>query len=139
MLRTSLVGILAVSALTSLPGAAAGQETIYGAFAFSQNRLVHTFSGPRTSQVEAEGAALESCRLQANDCVLTNHFFNACGALATAPDGSWGASWGETDPVAREKAMGFCARHSTECFIRVVQCVGSATTVSPPMIAPQMN
>ncbi|MCF3641954.1 DUF4189 domain-containing protein [Rhizobium sp. TRM95111] len=118
------------------PGAA---EDLVGAFAFSQNKHLHAFSGPKPSQAEAETAALEICRAQADDCQVTNYFQNACGALATAPDGAWGASWGNSEPAARQRALTYCAEHSTECTVLTVQCVGVSGFAAPPMASPQMN
>ena len=121
------------------PPCLAQEEAIVGAFAFSQNKHLHTYSGAMASREAAENRALELCRAEADDCRVTNYFQNACGALATAPDGSWGASWGDSEAAARQRSLDYCAEHSKQCTVRVVQCAGNSALSAPPVTGPQIH
>ena len=134
----SAIPLLATGLLLSSV-AFARAEAVFGAFAFSQQKHFHTFSGPMDSREAAEDKALRDCRVQAEDCNVTNYFQNACGALSTAPDGSWGASWGDSEAAARQRSLGYCAEHSKECTVRAVQCVGNSGFAAPPVAGPQVN
>ena len=108
------------------PAAAEGPvaDLPYGAIAISLTDRIYRYSGAFATQGEAEAEALNKCGAAGGtDCVVTNWFSNACGAMALG-DAGWGASWGETSPEAERKAVELCRGETVGCQVAESVCVG---------------
>jgi len=106
--------------LALAPGAALAQD-YYGAIAYSPRTGAHGWSYDHRSRSDAENRALSECRKHADDCRSLVWFKNACGALATGPDG-YGSGWGTSRSLAEAEAVKVCGRHSSGCSVRRWAC-----------------
>lgn len=96
----------------------------YGALAYSPSTGASGWSHSYSTRSAAEASALRGCAPYARDCRVAIWFVNACGAIATGPDG-WGSGWGNTRTRAEYEAMQVCNRHSRGCEIMRWQCSGA--------------
>ena len=117
---------LAIAAFFSLPTLcmfatpkAAVAQNYYGAIAYSQSSDAHGYSYDYYSQGEAEARALQECYNYSGsyDCVVTIWFRNACGALATTPNGAYGSAWGVNQAVAERNALETCSQYGQGCRV----------------------
>ncbi len=60
----------------------------------------------------SEDGALSRMFSECPTCDSWYTFYNACGAIARAPDGSWGSGWGETRQLAEQFAAQSCSNYS---------------------------
>lgn len=109
-----------------LSGAMAGTaqaQDMFGAIAYSQDTDQNGWATNFLSQYAAEKGALKECGALGPGCVVTTWFRNACGALAVAPDRSWGADWGNSEAEAGQKALGRCRTHAPKgCAVARAVC-----------------
>ncbi len=58
-----------------------------------------------------------NCGNHAYDCQIATYFYNACGAVARASNGGWGADWG--DDRARRRATRWrpCYNRGDNCRV----------------------
>jgi len=120
------VSQLAIATIFSLPTVLmfatpkALAQNYYGAIAYSQSADSHGYSYDYYSQGEAEARALQECNSYSGgsyDCVVTIWFRNACGALATTPDGAYGSAWGVNETVAERNALETCSQYGQGCSV----------------------
>ncbi|MEO1199543.1 MAG: DUF4189 domain-containing protein [Pseudomonadota bacterium] len=115
----------------TLPMAPAqAQEFLFGSIAISETGVFSAVNNLPT-QEEAEQAALSECEDRSRGCQMATWFRNACGALATAPDLSWGASWGVTVDAAEIAALELCGEYSDQCSIKESLCTANVNTDAP--------
>lgn len=98
----------------------------FGAIAYSPSSRAHGYSYNFGDRGSAESAALGYCRQSAGaaaDCAI-QVWFQSCGALAGAPDGSFGTGWGATPAQAQGHALAACQGHSTACRLTGTVCNG---------------
>ena len=92
-------------------GAAEAQSQKYGALAYDNATGAWGYSFDFNAPADARRRALNECAARSPNCRLLTTFSNACAALATASDHSFG--WA-VRPFAREAAAaahGECVRH----------------------------
>lgn len=99
---------------------------MFGAIAYSPNSGAWGWSKDYASQDEAETRAMDECESRSNgeECQVASWFRNACGSLATGPDG-WGADWGNDQWEAAAKALERCSEHSMTCTVKEKICVAN--------------
>ncbi|WP_349368148.1 DUF4189 domain-containing protein [Salinarimonas sp.] len=121
MRRIVIAGAACAMGIAMASGALAQER--YGAIAYSQETDAHGWSLDFSTQGEAEKRALKECGIHGPGCVVTTWFRNACGALAVAPDRSWGADWGASEDEAGRKALGRCRTHAAKgCVVARAVC-----------------
>lgn len=99
----------------------------FGAIAYSRTTGDYGFSYGQSSRGRAEQVALGYCgeqRNQARDCSVLVWFWNACAALATAPNGAYGGDHASDRRAAEESARRICANYGG-AGCRVVRTVCS--------------
>lgn len=118
-----LVMVLAACWMTGAAASAANAEDMFGAIAYSQETDAHGWAADFATRGEAEKRALKECGTHGSGCVVTTWFRNGCGALAVAPDRSWGADWGVSEDEAGRKAMARCRTQAAKgCFVARTVC-----------------
>ena len=118
MIRTALTA----GAVVAVGATAASAET-FGAFAFSPDTGAWGSSYNHQSRASAEGRALSECRQRAGDCRSILWFRDACGAIATSPNGGWGSGWGGSIILAEREAINSCVSYGNEgCSVLTTQC-----------------
>jgi hypothetical protein len=106
----------------ALASGALAQER-YGAIAYSQQTDAHGWALHVPTQGAAEKGALKECGTHGPGCVVTTWFRNGCGALAVAPDRSWGADWGASEDEAGRKALARCGTQAPKgCVVARAVC-----------------
>ncbi len=108
----ALAGLIAV-ALAAQTALAAAQDN-YGAIAFSTGSGAHGWANDYGSRGGAENAALSQC---GRGCRVVIWFKNACGALATASDNSYGTGWSGSRRAAEAIALRNCNERGGGCRI----------------------
>ena len=86
----------------------------FGAIAYSRSSGGYGYSFGHPSRRVAEGVALGHCRNDAKgagDCGVLVWFWNACAALAVAPNGSYGGDHAPDRARAERSAVRTCASH----------------------------
>jgi len=106
-------------------GATAAQADNYGAISISPHSGSTGWSHDYSSRWEAEQSSQSNCDQYADDCRVAIWFKNACGAVARAPDGGWGADWGDNRQDAEYAAIQSCEKHSYDCEVIRWQCSGA--------------
>ena len=108
----------------SPPGSGrSGGSRQYGAIAYSPATGNYGYSDNYPDETQAERRALSECS-QA-DCVIGIWFWNQCGALATADNGSWGADRGASQAQAQSLALARCRKENGDnCQIKLSHCSG---------------
>lgn len=100
--------------------------TLYGAFAFDQAKGVVGGVYNRKSRAQAEADALKACKEEGGTkCESIFWFYNMCGAMALASDGSYGWSYQPTANAARAQAMAECRKHAKDCEPTAAICTGN--------------
>ncbi len=107
-----ITGMLAC-ALT-LQARSALAEDYYGAIAFSESSGADGWANDHGSRRSAEETALQNCGPR---CEIVLWFKNACGALATASDHSYGTGWADSRREAEAIALNGCREHAEDCGI----------------------
>ncbi|BBK31711.1 uncharacterized protein DUF4189 [Stella humosa] len=100
-------------------GSSAPATRSFGAIAYSRAAGTHGYSYGRPSRAAAEATALGHCRRaggRTGDCAVLTWFWNSCGALSVAGNGSYGADHGPDRAAAERGAARVCARFGgTDC------------------------
>lgn len=81
-------------------------QTKFAAIARSEQTRKFGMSWAFTTREAAESRAIQECI--ASDCQVITWANNAFLAIAEADDGAWGATWGNTDGEAKQKALELC-------------------------------
>jgi len=110
----ALVGLFSVA--LSAPAAA---DDYFGAIAFSTSSGALGWSYDYGSRDEAEEQALQQC---GGGCRVVLWFKNACGAIATSSDHSYGSGWATSRRAAEEIAMNGCSKHADDCNVERWVC-----------------
>ena len=110
--------VVAIAMTTFASPAFAG----YGAIAFSQSSKAYGHSWNYQTRWDAEQRAINECSTRGYGCKAVMWFRNACGALALAPRGGYGAAWDTNKYVAQQKAMTECYNHNNSCYIQLSFC-----------------
>ncbi|WP_158284844.1 DUF4189 domain-containing protein [Hoeflea marina] len=113
------MAMIAVGLLMPASGAAAADN--YGAIAYSRTSGARAYSHDYSTRAGAETRALGECRARGRGCKIVTWYRNACGALASGPDG-WGASWSSSRRAAENKALAKCSTYSYSCGVLVWSC-----------------
>lgn len=99
--------------------------TLYGAFAFDPKKGTAGGVIDRKSREAAEADALKACREQGgNNCESIFWFYNMCGAMAIASDGSYGWSYQSTARAAQTQALAECRKRAKDCEPTMAICTG---------------
>ncbi len=103
--------------LASCVSVAEARADNYGAIAYSPETGAVGWSYDHPSRRQAERAAMRNCRGYAYDCRIATYFSNACGAVARARNGGWGADWGQDREEAESNALDACYNHGDGCRV----------------------
>ncbi len=98
----------------------------FGAIAYSPSARAHGYSYNAGDRGSAESIALGYCRRNAGgagDCAI-QVWFEKCGSLANAPDGSFGTGWGASQAQADGNALAACGAYSSSCRVEGTVCNG---------------
>lgn len=98
------------------------QAQSYGAIAYSPSSGAHGYSFGYRNQAGAQQRALRECNARGRGCRVAIWYKNACGAVAVAPNGSWGSGWGNSKQRANSEALRVCGRYSGGCRVRLNAC-----------------
>jgi Domain of unknown function (DUF4189) len=104
--------------LLAAPREAAADDH-YGAIAFSQSSGNWGYSFDFASRGGAERDALNRC---GDGCQIVLWFRNACGALASGDDNSYGTGWASSRGEAERIAMSGCRENSSKCSVTAWVC-----------------
>ena len=113
MIRTFVKSAIVVLPLM-MASTASGFADNFGAIAYAPGNGAMGWSYDYSSRAEAERRAMSECRSRASGCRIATWFRNACGAVASGPNG-WGADWGNDRWQAERKAVRRCSQHSRSC------------------------
>ncbi len=113
MIRTFVKSAVVVLPLM-LATTASGFADNFGAIAYAPNNGAMGWSYDYSTRADAENRAMDECRSRASGCRIATWFRNACGAVASGPNG-WGADWGNSREQAERKAVRRCSQHSHSC------------------------
>jgi Domain of unknown function (DUF4189) len=119
------------SCVSSCEGLSSGNRptrTLYGAIAYSTSMRVSGRSRDFGNRANAENAALTACQQKAGrsgGCQIVLWFYNTCGAIATASDGTYGAGYAAAKYLAENAALFYCRRAGgRDCASQAVLCTG---------------
>ncbi len=113
---SNIVRATALASLTLLLWTAPSRaDDHYGAIAYSTDTGKYGYSYDYGSRGDAEQRALNECG--ESGCSVVLWFRNACGALATADDHSYGTAWATSRGEAENTAMSYCNKYSSRCSI----------------------
>ncbi len=102
--RTAIVSAIAGTIIAVAAGPAnADAYDHWGAMAISTRTGNTSYAIDYSSATAAAAAAVNTCG--AADCTWVVYFANGCGAVAQAPDRSWGWSWGSSLSIAESQAI----------------------------------
>ena len=107
---------LLIGALATQPALA---DDYYGAIAFSNSSGALGWANDYGSQAEAENEALSQCGA---GCEGVLWFKNACGAIATSSDHSYGTGWATSRSAAEAVAIQGCRQHASDCSVERWVC-----------------
>jgi len=99
----------------------------FGAIAYSPSRRAHGITYDFGDRNGAERAALNACaqRSRATDCRIVIWFYNNCGALATASDGTYGGGYSGNRIGAESRALQYCrSAGGRDCAVQRSYCTG---------------
>jgi Domain of unknown function (DUF4189) len=107
--------------LLLLGGVGAARADLYnfGAVAFDQDSGAFSYSYNFRSRQEAKIRALEKCQ---GKCTVIGEYWNNCGSLAAAKDGSYGWDADVDESVATGRALANCNQFATGCQTKVTVC-----------------
>lgn len=117
MSKFHIAAFLASAVLASSFGAAEARADNYGAIAYSPRTGAVGWSYDHPSRRRAERVAMGNCMNYAGDCRIATYFSNACGAVARASNGGWGADWGDDRESAESNALEACYNHGNNCRV----------------------
>jgi hypothetical protein len=98
----------------AMQAAPASARDYYGAIAFSMDSGRVGWANDYGSRGAAENNAQSACGA---GCASVIWFRNACGAIATSSDHSYGTGWSTSRGAAESIAMGGCRKHASDCSI----------------------
>ena len=110
-------GVLLI-VLTAFTAPAAADDN-YGAIAFSTSSGALGWSYDYSSRGGAEEEALKQC---GPGCEVAIWFKNACAAIATSSNHSYGTGWASERGEAEGIAMRACRQYASDCSIARWQC-----------------
>jgi len=113
----ALAGIFSVALMVQTAPAAA--QDYFGAIAYSSRSGALGWANDYRSRYGAENAALSQC---GGGCRVVIWFKNACGAIETASDHSFGTGWSSSRRAAESIAMGGCRENAADCGVRRWVC-----------------
>jgi hypothetical protein len=116
MIRRCTLSLLLLLAVT---GNARADLYIFGAVAFDQNSGAFGYSYNWRSRQQATAAALAKCQ---GDCKVIGEYWNNCGSLAAAKDGSYGWGADVDEDIATRRALANCNQYSFGCQTKVTVC-----------------
>lgn len=108
----------------------AAAQSYYGAISYSPSTRMYGYSYDYGDKYQAIDAAQQECNEYSNwsgDCESLVWFGNACGSLATAPDGSYGSGWGENARTAEYYALDTCDQYGYDCQLVETICTTGAS------------
>lgn len=117
MFQFRISALAAVALLASSFVTAEARADNYGAIAYSPASGAVGWSYDHPSRRRAERVAMGNCQSYADDCRIATFFFNACGAVARASNGGWGADWGNDRREAEDNALAACYNHGDNCRV----------------------
>lgn len=102
--RAAIVSAIAGTTIAASTGPAnADAYNYWGAMAISTRTGNTSYAIDYSSSAAAATAAVNACG--AADCRWVVYFANGCGAVAQAPDLSWGWGWGSSLSIAKSRAI----------------------------------
>jgi serine/threonine-protein kinase len=117
-----------VAAVMSVPASlsvalVAQAQNFFGTITYSEATGNYGYSYDYASRSVAEAEALQECESLSGfgDCRVLVSFRNACGALATNPEGAYGSGWGADRSTAERYAIESCNQYGRNC--RVIRWV----------------
>jgi serine/threonine-protein kinase len=102
-----------------VPTASASAQDNYAAFAFSTDSGALGWGDDYDSRSGAEEEAMARC---GDGCEIVLWFRNACGAIATSSDHSYGTGWADGRREAEAIAMRGCRARADECSVEHWLC-----------------
>jgi serine/threonine-protein kinase len=108
----------------------AAAQNYFGAIFYSPSTRMYGYSYDYRNSRAAMDAAENECNEYSNwagDCTYLVQFRNACGSLATAPDGSYGSGWGEDADTAEYYALDTCDQYGYGCEVVETICTTGAS------------
>lgn len=97
---------------------ACGYKYCWGAVGIGYDGA-YGWSHSQYSEAEAISAAQAGCH---GECIEIRTFYNTCGAIAVASNGSWGFGWSGSRGGAESNAMNYCRQGGYNCQIKVWSC-----------------
>ena len=88
-------------------------QSYFGAIAYSEITGGYGYSYDYANRAAAETAAVRACEANTGygDCFALIWFQNACGALAQASNGAYGAAWDSYQAGAEYRAIDTCSSY----------------------------
>lgn len=116
--KFALVTIVTIPVITLNSQKVLAQE-YFGAISFSQSTRANGYSYDYKTKEAAQTAANRQCESYsgAGDCKSVIWFKNACGALATDPNGAYGSGWSANRSEAESIALNSCGQYSNQCKV----------------------
>jgi len=111
-----VLAALFIGVLAARPALA---DDYYGSIAFSTNSGALGWAYDYGSQGDAENEAVSQCGA---GCVSVLWFKNACGAIATSSNHSYGAAWATSHEAAEASAMQYCQQNASDCSVERWVC-----------------
>ena len=113
----------------NLPSSGGSRAQRFGAIAYSTSARATGIAYDWGDRAGAEGSALAACRQRAGDaagCEVVLWFYDACGAIATTADGTWGAGYGARKYLAEGLALQYCRQQGGggTCIVQQSVCTG---------------
>lgn len=103
----------------AIQAAPASARDYYGAIAFSVESGALGWAYDYDSRGAAENEATSQC---GGGCSAVLWFRNACGAIATSSDHSYGTGWATNRGEAESIAMRGCRQHASDCSVERWVC-----------------
>ena len=103
----------------AMQAAPAAARDYYGSIAFSVENGALGWSNDYDSRSAAENEATNQC---GSNCEAVLWFRNACGAIATSSDHSYGTGWATNRGEAESIAMRGCHQHANDCSVQRWVC-----------------
>lgn len=92
----------------------------FGAIAFNKDTLDFGYAIDWGSRPQAVAEAMRRCK---GKCNLVGEFWNNCGSMAIAQDGTYGWDGNENQALSKRKALSACSQFGgAECKIVVSVC-----------------
>jgi len=117
-MRITIVALLAGLWGYPLWAGQCGLEFCWGAVGISEDDAVGWSRGFETAE-SAIAAVQEGCD---EKCTTVKSFYDTCGALAVAANGSWGWGWDDSLAKAKSIAISFCSDGGGQCRAKVWAC-----------------